>query len=62
VRRYPGTIRVEVLDPIPPGLGKAAFLERLQADIEGQTARLIEEGRRELAQYGIALETAPMRH
>ncbi len=29
-RRYPGTIRVEILDPIPPGLGKDAFFERMQ--------------------------------
>ena len=45
--RYPGTIVVEILDPIPPGLEPNAFFERLQDDIEGATARLIEEGRRE---------------
>jgi 1-acyl-sn-glycerol-3-phosphate acyltransferase len=56
--RYPGTIVVEFLDPIPPGLGKDEFFERLQHDIETATARLIEEGRVELARYGVA--TAPM--
>lgn len=43
--RYPGTVVLEVLDPIPPGLAPAAFQERLQSDIEGATARLIAEGR-----------------
>lgn len=47
--RYPGTIVVEVLDPIEPGLPPKAFLDRLQAEIEGATARLVAEGRRELA-------------
>src|SRR6185436_8450487 len=32
-RRYSGTIRVEILDPIPPGLDKDAFFERLQRDV-----------------------------
>lgn len=39
--RRPGTIRVEFLDPIPPGLDKIAFLERLQHAIEEATARLL---------------------
>jgi 1-acyl-sn-glycerol-3-phosphate acyltransferase len=46
--RYPGTIVVEVLDPIEPGLEAKAFLQRLQSEIEDATARLIDEGRREL--------------
>ena len=49
IRRYPGTIRVEVLDPILPGLGKDAFFEKVQRDIEAATARLIVEGERDLA-------------
>jgi 1-acyl-sn-glycerol-3-phosphate acyltransferase len=44
--RYPGTIIVEVLDPIPPGLEPQEFFQRLQDDIETATARLVEEGRR----------------
>jgi len=48
-RRYPGTIVVEVLDPIPPGLDSREFSERLQQTIEAATARLIDEGERELA-------------
>jgi 1-acyl-sn-glycerol-3-phosphate acyltransferase len=43
LRRYPGTIVVEVLDPIPPGLDKRAFLRRLQGSLEDATARLVAE-------------------
>jgi 1-acyl-sn-glycerol-3-phosphate acyltransferase len=39
--RRPGTVHVEILDPIPPGLDRKAFLERLQHDIETATARLV---------------------
>jgi len=42
--RHPGTVRVEILDPIPPGLGRAEFLERLKKDIEEATARLVAAG------------------
>jgi 1-acyl-sn-glycerol-3-phosphate acyltransferase len=38
--RYPGTIVVEVLDPIPPGLPVDAFLTQLQREIETATAKL----------------------
>jgi len=41
--RRPGTIVVEFLDPIPPGLGKAEFLHRLEAAIEGASNRLLAE-------------------
>jgi 1-acyl-sn-glycerol-3-phosphate acyltransferase len=52
MRRYPGTIRVEVLDPIPPGLGKDEFFERLQGEVEAATARLVAVGERELGRSG----------
>jgi 1-acyl-sn-glycerol-3-phosphate acyltransferase len=45
--RYPGTVRVEFLDPIPPGLDRQTFFNRLQHDIEGATARLVAMGERE---------------
>jgi 1-acyl-sn-glycerol-3-phosphate acyltransferase len=51
--RFPGTIRCEVLDPIAPGLDKEAFFERLRNDIETATARLVAEGKRELAKNGV---------
>jgi 1-acyl-sn-glycerol-3-phosphate acyltransferase len=46
--RYPGTIVVEFLDPIPSGLDKQIFFARLQEEIESATARLVAEGRSEL--------------
>src|SRR5439155_3955456 len=46
--RFPGTVRVQILDPIPPGLDRALFFAQLQQDIETATARLIAEGAREL--------------
>lgn len=45
LQRFPGTVVAEILDPIPPGLDKETFFERLQGDIETATARLIAEGR-----------------
>ena len=42
--RYPGTVRVEILDPIPPGLERNAFFARLKDDIEAATARLVAAG------------------
>jgi 1-acyl-sn-glycerol-3-phosphate acyltransferase len=47
--RYPGTITVEFLDPLPPGLRRDEFMSRLTASIEGGTDRLVEAGRREQA-------------
>jgi 1-acyl-sn-glycerol-3-phosphate acyltransferase len=45
IRRLPGTVVVEILDPIAPGLDKKAFFERLQNDIEAATARLIAQAK-----------------
>ncbi|MEZ5925647.1 MAG: lysophospholipid acyltransferase family protein [Hyphomicrobiaceae bacterium] len=42
--RYPGTIVVEVLEPIPAGLPRKEFLGRLETEIETATARLAGEG------------------
>jgi 1-acyl-sn-glycerol-3-phosphate acyltransferase len=42
----PGTVVVEILDPIAPGMDKDAFFKRLQDGIETATARLIAEGNR----------------
>jgi len=43
--RFPGTILVEALDPIAPGLESRAFLARLQSVLEEATARLVHESR-----------------
>lgn len=51
--RLPGTIVVEFLPPIPPGMDKDAFFQRLQSDIETATARLIAEGEAELKRLGV---------
>jgi 1-acyl-sn-glycerol-3-phosphate acyltransferase len=43
LRRNPGTIIVEILDPIEPDLGRDAFFARLQSTIESASARLLAE-------------------
>ena len=45
--RYPGTVLVQALDPIPPGLDKRTFLARLENVLEDATARLVAEARKE---------------
>jgi 1-acyl-sn-glycerol-3-phosphate acyltransferase len=42
--RYPGTIVLEVLDPIPPGLERDEFAARLEREIEEATGRLVADG------------------
>jgi 1-acyl-sn-glycerol-3-phosphate acyltransferase len=51
--RLPGTIVVEFLEPIPPGLDKDAFFSRMQDEIETATARLVAEGEAELKRRGL---------
>jgi len=41
ILRRPGTVVVEILDPIPPGLERDVFVKRLQDEIETATARLV---------------------
>ncbi len=48
--RRPGTIRVEFLDPIPPGLQREPFRREVRARIEGASDRLLREGLEELGQ------------
>lgn len=45
--RYPGTLVVEFLDPLPPGLPKDEFIKRVRDTIEGATGRIVEAGRAE---------------
>lgn len=42
--RYPGTVILEFLPPIPAGLSRKEFQARLQEQIETATARLVAEG------------------
>ena len=44
-RKTPGTATLEFLDPIPTGLGKEEFLQRLESVVEARTAELIAEAR-----------------
>ncbi len=50
-RRFPGTVVVQVCDPIAPGLEKSDFLARLRDAVESASAKLVEEGKRELGPY-----------
>jgi 1-acyl-sn-glycerol-3-phosphate acyltransferase len=55
--RYPGTIVIEFLPPIPPGLDARRFMERLQSDIETASERL----QREASGSGGQSTEAPVR-
>jgi 1-acyl-sn-glycerol-3-phosphate acyltransferase len=48
--RYPGTLVVEFLDPLPPGLPRDQFLARVTSVIEEATNRLVAAGQAEQAQ------------
>ena len=48
--RYPGTLVVEFLDPLPPGLPRDAFMTRIESVIEEATNRLVAAGQAEQAQ------------
>jgi 1-acyl-sn-glycerol-3-phosphate acyltransferase len=50
-RKNPGTIVLEFLDPIPPGLPRREFMQRLEAAIEGATGMLVAEGRKQLERH-----------
>lgn len=41
--KRPGTITVELLEPIPPGLDRKTFMAELERRIETATARLVED-------------------
>lgn len=43
LRRYPGTIIVEILEPIPPGLPRGEAKRRIEGAIESASARLVQE-------------------
>ena len=47
ILRYPGTIVVEILDPVPPGLKRNEARKIIEERIETACARLIAEAKRE---------------
>ena len=57
--RYPGTLVVEFLDPLPAGLKRKDFTERIRTSIEEATNRLVEAARQEQAQLFGRVPTAP---
>ena len=48
--RYPGTLVVEFLDPLPPGLPRKEFIAAISDAIETATDRIVAEARAEQAQ------------
>jgi 1-acyl-sn-glycerol-3-phosphate acyltransferase len=59
--RYPGTLVVEFLDPLPPGLARREFIARVSTVIEDATNRLVETARQEQAQLFGRVPSAPMK-
>ena len=57
--RYPGTLVVEFLDPLPPGLNRKDFVARIATSIEDATNRLVEAARQEQAQLFGRVPNAP---
>ncbi len=43
-RKFPGTIRVKILPPLEPGLGRAALMTRLEAVIEAESRAMLPPG------------------
>jgi 1-acyl-sn-glycerol-3-phosphate acyltransferase len=46
--RHPGTVVVEILEPIPPGMERNAMFQLMQDRIEASSDRLYADGRRDL--------------
>src|SRR5947207_8649398 len=57
--RYPGTLVVEFLDPLPSGLTRKEFIERISTSIEHATNQLVEAARLEQAQLFGRVPQAP---
>ncbi len=58
--RYPGTLVVEFLDALPPGMSRREFVARVSAVIEEATGRLVETARQEQAGlFGRVPSSAP---
>jgi 1-acyl-sn-glycerol-3-phosphate acyltransferase len=57
--RFPGTIVVEFLPPIAPGMERDAFLRELEQRIESATARLIAEAARQQSASAVIASSEP---
>jgi 1-acyl-sn-glycerol-3-phosphate acyltransferase len=56
--RYPGTLVVEFLDPLPPGLPRDEFMSRIETIIEEATGRLVAAGQAEQAELFVRAPAA----
>lgn len=54
--KTPGTATVEFLPPLPLGLDKAEFMQRLEAAVEGRTNELIAQARGEPVRPSVLVE------
>ena len=59
--RYPGTLVVEFLDPLPPGLSRDEFINRIRDAIEGATDRIVKDAREEQAKLFGQVPVVPAR-
>jgi 1-acyl-sn-glycerol-3-phosphate acyltransferase len=59
--RYPGTLVVEFLDPLPPGLARDEFIDRVRDAIEAATDRIVKDAREEQAKLFGKVPAAPAR-
>ncbi|HEY0331824.1 MAG TPA: lysophospholipid acyltransferase family protein [Rhodopseudomonas sp.] len=60
--RYPGTIVIEFLEPLPAGLPRKEFLARVSEAIETASNRLVDAGRNEQAQlFGRVPSRVPLK-
>jgi 1-acyl-sn-glycerol-3-phosphate acyltransferase len=59
--RYPGTLVVEFLDPLPPGLSRDEFIDRIRDAIEGATDRIVKDAREEQAKLFGRVPVVPAR-
>ena len=52
---------VEFLDPLPPGLSRDQFIDRIRDAIEGATDRIVKDAREEQAKLFGRVPVAPAR-
>ncbi|WGF87158.1 lysophospholipid acyltransferase family protein [Marinivivus vitaminiproducens] len=56
--KRPGTVLIEFLDPLPPGLERVEFMRRLKAELDGATDRLVAEGEGRLQEAPLSEATS----
>jgi 1-acyl-sn-glycerol-3-phosphate acyltransferase len=56
--KHPGTATIEFLDPIPTGLDRVAFMDRLETTVESGTAELIAAATGQPVKASVLVQTA----